>query len=412
MAWKLVVPQEKVNEPRVQGQDIAQGILRTGARTAARATESVAGLPGDVASALLGLGNYLTKGKIPQYSKVQEKLPISLPTSGQIRKFHEPYTGEYLKPQSKTEEFFDDVTSDIATLLLPIKGKVPFKSALLRALPANVASWATEKVGGGPLFQAGAKLGTFILSGLKGGRQKVENLSKSTYALAEPMAEKILFNPTKSINTADKIYEAVRKGAKTTSDEALSKPLRDFLKFAEKGKVSAKDMWDQSKKLNNIIFNANIDKNAKRQLGSIVQTINEEIKNAGKSNPEFLKLFDSARDLSRGLIESSKISQFFNKHLSLEGFLKDPITKTLLFTYFGKPGLVTLGGAFAAKEGLKAAELLVKSPTARKAYGDMITNALANNVTAVSKDLAKLDKEATRFNKQTTSPNSSWRLIS
>src|SRR6185369_6976858 len=124
--------------------------LRTGLRTAARIGEAAVGLPGDIAQAALGAANYVSGGAVPTYGQVQEKLPISLPTSENVKQFQEKATGEYLKPQGENEQTWDDFVGLVTQLAIPISGPAGLAKAgattkALQAVPkaAKVAGIGT-----------------------------------------------------------------------------------------------------------------------------------------------------------------------------------------------------------------------------------------------------------------------------
>ena len=187
MPYELLDESPQQEQSGRQQPESTLGFLgRTGARTLARAGESIAGLPGDIASAGLGLANYgISKvtgkpGPIP-------KLP--LPTSEAIREnVTKPLTGNYLEPQSKNEQFYDDIIGDAAVLFSPFKGKVPFAKgvagALGRSAVGNTAKWATEQVTDSPVVGTGVKIGSMVLAGTLGGRKQLNTLKNDSYQKA------------------------------------------------------------------------------------------------------------------------------------------------------------------------------------------------------------------------------------
>src|SRR6185369_14441991 len=116
MPYKIIRNQQRTPDST---ESLGGAALRTGLRTAARIGEAAVGLPGDIAQAALGAANYVSGGAVPTYGQVQEKLPISLPTSENVKQFQEKATGEYLKPQGENEQTWDDFVGLVTQLAIP-----------------------------------------------------------------------------------------------------------------------------------------------------------------------------------------------------------------------------------------------------------------------------------------------------
>jgi len=153
-----------VYKPKPSKKSEDKGYLQAGLRKVARAGEAAGGLPGDILSGAFGLGNYATGGAVPTYEKIQEKLPLSLPTSTQTRESLKKVTGGYLEPEEGKDSFLDNVVSDLATFLTPAGsgkakvGKAALKAAGIKAFGGNIAAKGAEALGAGEQGQALTKL--------------------------------------------------------------------------------------------------------------------------------------------------------------------------------------------------------------------------------------------------------------
>jgi hypothetical protein len=188
MNLKILPPKEKKEE------SLLGSVVRNTTRTGVRIGETVAGLPGDIASLGIGLGDIASQkllGK-PFLSSAQQYLP----TSDKIRKkitepFEEKFLPEgYLTPQSPGEILSDEFFSDIASLVTPIpfmsSGKTiknALKGALGTAAAGSIAKWGAQKVGAPEGVQSGVKIGTMFLSSL-GGPGSTKRYIDSLYARA------------------------------------------------------------------------------------------------------------------------------------------------------------------------------------------------------------------------------------
>lgn len=376
---------------------LERGILRTGARVG----ESLLGLPGDLASLGLGAANYLSGGAIPNYEQIQEKLPVSLPTTQQNREFLRKHTGEYLEPQSKLEEFADEVASDLSTLLLPVKGKIPFKAALGRALGANAASFFTKELGGGPLAQAGAKIGVSLLAGLPGMRGKLETTMGQAYDNARKSSGRGTADTTKLSTRARKIYDAANKGDSPNKD-FIKERARAVERIADTGKSSIADVVTLKQDLNRQVReNAqNLSKGDKKIIGSLLDEVHTILDKYGNKNKTFGENFRQAEDIYRGLNTRSLITDVLERNLK-PSKINNPIAKSILYTagafYSPATALKIAGGALASREIAKTFDLFKNSKEAQKYYKEFLEQALKNHGPAAARAAVKFDEAATDY---------------
>ena len=199
-----------VQQTRGQLGEAARKIGQTGASVAS----ALAGLPGDIAGGALGLTKYATSGATPSYGEVQEKLPISLPTSEQVRGGINRATGGYTEAQTPGEQTWDNIVQTATNLLVPfptpgklkaapgiVKGAIKgltresavkgLKTAGRAAAIAGVGEGAKElahSLGAEEGGQALAKLGTMGVASLFGGRRALAKKMGEGYDLSEAAA--------------------------------------------------------------------------------------------------------------------------------------------------------------------------------------------------------------------------------
>jgi len=370
------------------------------ARTIARGAEAIIGLPGDIAGATLGIGSYLSGGKIPTYSQVQEKLPISLPTSEQVRTgVTKRLTGEYLEPQGEGEKFYDEVIGDLASFMIPVKGKIPFKGALVRAIGGNTAALLAKEAGGGEGWQAGAKLGFNLLAGLPGGRKVLTSKMEDSYKTAEALGKGARQSAKELAEESSKLIKFTNTGIETPVKKFLRGPLGEIQDNIVKGNISIDNAWQIKRDVNSLIGDIATPKAAKPYLKKITNNLNNVLKDYGKKNPEFYKSFSEAEDIYKGLNQASSVNRFLQKNVNIEDTLKNPLIKGLflggVFMKGGIPAeIATIGTAYGAREGVKAFELLKNSKQARTFYANTVKASLSGNAAAAARNLAKLDSVA------------------
>lgn len=383
-------------------------IGRTGARTLARAGESIAGLPGDIVSGVTGLVNY----GVNKLTGLQGPLEdIGLPTSEGIRKnVTQRLTGDYLEPQGSGEEFYDQIIGDAASLLVPLKGKVPFAKAvggaLARSAIGNTAQWAAEKVTDSPLVGVGAKIGAMALASTAGGRKELGNLKNQSYKDAFskiPEKAKFNFNPEKQ--KLEKLANTISKGDRPDKKFILERFQAIDNVSPEIGRAGIKDMIDLKQDWNKYLSDPSLSKSSRDSIKQAVGIVNDGIKRYGLKNPEFFKPYQVAEELTGALQSTNYVQKVLAKHPALRDKVNNPILQKFLWggAFYGVghasiPALAGVGAtALTAKETAKAYQLLSRSPVAQRYYKDVIEATFKNDVKAIAKNLSKLDKVANRF---------------
>ena len=406
-----ILETNKINQPESLGAYAG----RTGARTLARSAESIVGLPGDIANSLLGLTNYGIKKATGAESPLPQQIPI-LPTSQGIReKFTKPLTGKYLEPQSSGESFYDDIISDAATLLIPTKGKIPFKKAVLGALGrstvGNTAQWATEEVTGSKLGGITAKIGSMALAGTVGGRKKLNEIKNNSYSEAFlNLPEKAIVNSKNLVNDVKKINQSIKKAH--PDKNFIQGILNDINPIIKNGKSNVADLITTKQNLNKHLLNK-LTPESKKITKNLVGKINETIEDYGKKNTNFYKPYKVGEELTTAMNSSNYVQDILSQSPLIQKSVKNPIVQHLLIgsavqglRYLNFPKLAALGtGAGIMHEGARAYQLLSKSSVARNAYKDLVQATLKNDTKAMAKHLSKLNSAADNFDKKYPSRN-------
>ncbi len=404
--------------------------LRTGLRTAARVGETVAGLPGDIANLGFGAANYLTSGAVPTYQQVQEKLPISLPTSQNIKEFHEKATGEYLKPQNTAEEIGDEFVGLVSALISPAKGVAGLTSAskigkALSKAPkaAKIAgaaiggSQAIKALGGSEFAQEGTKLGIMLASGLPGGRKALGEKAKEAYAVVDAIPETVTHKVPGLESSVHKLQKYIGIGHLTEDKKAMQEFLESVEGSLEKGTkrtykagrvsvdraIPIKELVQLEKDANQLLRDHKFPKQAKPYLSTLKKEIESTLTEYGQTNKPWLEAYQESKDIYRGLHSRSMINQFLEDHTSVQNLLKSNFTKGLLFGgSIYAPGKTVASAAVGtvAKQAIKGVDLLINSKNARKYYADALKAALEDNKNAFAQSAKKLDHEAVKFEKE------------
>jgi len=365
-----------------QAGNVLGGLAKTVARPVARAVEGALGTVGDIASRPVNLLSDIAG--TPKY----EDLPVRLPTSQDFREAGKRVYGEALEPKSKVQEFTDTVIQDLATHLAPGAGQVKFLKALTKAVAGEGAAQFVNAMGGGPLAQAGAKLGVSLLAGMPGTRAKLADAENKAYSIAREAAKGKDTSAASGYRTARKVFDEVRDIPEGPLIKARAQTIIDST--AKGGKIPLQEAWDLKKDLGTWRDKAG---DAVGYIDRMIGALNSDIQNSG--HKDFLSSFNAAEDIHKGLNIQSDVSKFLNKNVDLKKYAG---FKSLLFMfglYHSVPA--TLGipaAAFAAKSAAKTIDLITKSSVAAKAYGDVIKFSLLRDATNATRALKRYIKIA------------------
>ena len=405
--------------------------LRTAARTAARVGETVAGLPGDIASLGLtgldiagkGLGNALG---VEEWKKTDtSNLRKYLPTSENIR---EHVTGniekllpeDYLTAQSETEKKLDDFTETFASLLTfggPVAKGTSYLGKAAKAAGiaggAELGKWATESVTGSESLGSGVKLGTILLGSMAGGRKQLEKQAESLYGTVD----KIIADGSAKVHIGDTLGKEAKSvlknigGIESPSKKIVKDLGGDLLKaVVGKESMSLKDLVDADQVLNEIL-RTNYDtlsanKTSLKRMYDLKSGIEGAIKSSEGAYPEFYKSYTEAKDIWRGLNATDSI-----RH-GLESVAKGEHFKSPLTTYFilkSPSKIVKYGLGAAAGKALSYPYKVFKSfssPYVRTHYKNMVKAGAQGKFQIALKELRKVDDALYKENPEDS--NGTW----
>jgi len=424
-----LVPRGKISpdvSPKQEGTLDYLG--RSAARTGVRAAESIAGLPGDVSQSLYNIGNYVSGGFIPNAQQVRDfskehpiistllaplTAPAFIPGSQDIKQAHESFTGDYFKPQTPAEEFYDSIIGDAASLFVPevligkgIKagGSLIGKAgkALGLATAGNTASKTVEQLGGGPLSQGIAKFTAMTLP--YGATGRIKQSYNNSYKLADEAIAKSDFAKKPAslhylIKDADQIKKSVVGNKEAGAVNNLVQDIKDSFIKTKNGKTSyqanLKELVDLKHNLNSH-YQSGLSPLIKNKISDLGKLVDDKIKMVGKNVPGFLEPYSNAQALFGEYAQASKL---INK---IKGVAKSssPVHKILAsvpgigvgYAGYGVPAAITGAGIYGTFEAARMFNLLKNSPQAAKIYRNMFENAATGSSAAIARDVAKLDK--------------------
>lgn len=406
----------KIQHPK---ESLGANIARQAGRTGARVAETVLGAPralGEFGESLIpektlikgaekiGLG----EGAKTLLELTKKFSPHKLfPKSEDIRENVTKHLfGEKLEPKNEWEKKADTLVSDFAALAIPLPGaqmKV-LKPALLAA-GGNIASEVIGQVGGTEKQKAYGKLGT-ILAGSMINPKSAEKLKDSLYAQAreaKPVDAKVTANTL--VKKTNDFEKQLLKGDPSAGSKkktlSLIKEIKDKVK---NNKIDVDELEEFKRNINEarsgLYEEFKIDKvgrkSAKRNLDHVSNLIDDTLKEYGKTNPEWEAFYRPANEVHGAIAQSKRVRNWVGKNAKKIGFL--PLLAEMgLYHYGGAPaaGAAALAGG-AAAVGFVGSEIgarIMKSPTLRKHYMNVVNSALREDVVAVHENLKRLDSE-------------------
>lgn len=383
-------------------QATTRNVVRQGSNLLTRAR----GTPGDIFSLV---NQFIAKpatevitGK-PGIPYEETSVGHLLPTTESLRKQEEKFSGEYLKPQNKVEQFADDIVEDAAMLFFPgskvtRSGKAASalqrgSRAFLKSAAANTGGEIVKGISDNPTAGAATKLGTLFALSLFD-KESAAKLVGKLYGQAEnALPEAATVNAKRLASHLDamehKITSGRPKGNLAPSENFVMEEISKLKSLIKDGRANIKQLWAQKRSLNeelsgNKLFEAG--KEGRKRAKELAKPLNGYIKDAiedyGRTNKEFYKPFREADEAFGTLAKSNWISNWINNSVKYS-----PVTHGLLHILGGTGAAVSAPIYYGTKLGYRIA----KSPTLRKIYGNTVKGAIKEDAAVFNKELEKLD---------------------
>ncbi len=394
-------PKQKEEEFPFEGEnDFEREEERSRAQLTSRIGETIAGAPGDIYSFAKSLFGFEPETNIP--------------TSKSLREASEKATLGYTKPKNEFEERGGEIIQDIASFMLPGGGAYSIARNIGIPIAANLAKEGINYSTGKDKLAEGSKMGAMVMldliahRGKAGARVFAGNLFKESESLIPKGAT---LKSSKLEGSLRNLEKSLESGGSAPSKEKALKKLGEIQGKMKNGEIEVKELVDFRKTINEIKselggFEVQLPKHIKQKAIANLELVKKEVINGlneygSKKNPEFLKLNKAANEAYAAYESSDKMGRFIKD--SVKNTVKSPALKTLL-SLGGGYGALTHGAlsakaagvalpAFVGYEGYKILHQVMKSPTLRKYYGNILKGASSGNASQVSKNVKLLDDE-------------------
>jgi len=394
--------------------NIGRQLLRSGARV----EETILGAPrafGEFMESLIP-EKLLKKGakKLGIEKPIESGLEFSrkyapyklFPKSQQVRDLNKFLFGAKIEPKNKWEEKADNAISDFAALALPFPGsQLKLLKPGLLAAGGNIASEVVGQIGGTEKEKTYAKLGTFLVGSMinPGSAKKLEKNLYDQARGARPNDAKVKTNEL--IKKTKDLEKQLSKGDPNASSKKKSVDLlKEIRSKVKNNEIDIEELEQFKRDINEarsgLYETFKTDKvgrkSAKRNLDAVSNVVDDTLKSYGRKNPEWESFYRPANEVHGAIAQSQRVR---NKLVQVAKKYSHHAILPIL-------GIGHMGGA-AAIEGIAASAAVgagivgtgeiiskvMKSPTLRKRYMDLINSALKDDVVAIRENMDKLERE-------------------
>jgi len=398
---------------------VPKDMPRHAARSAARAGETLIGLPGDIREFTGAIGGWLgdkarsLMGKEPLTEEQKEyireqtkpknwdligKLAESFPTSQEVREgITRKYTGDYLEPQNKKEAFADEVVQDFTVLAIPIKGKPPFARALGTSLFANSGAEIADAFFGEDAKNY-TKLGLLFFAGMVGRNQG--GVKKYISGLYDDMRAEVPEGASVSSknlsNKLNRIESALKKGdpAAASKQEAFQK-INAIKNKISGGEISIDEILELTRDVNESIYDSKGLVRGQNKLYDVRDALHNATKEYGATNEAFASKWKDANQAFASTEMSRKVGNWVKKNISPKDYAYAASAFGLEGALIGAPmafktaaGVSALGATAYSAEVLKR---ISQSPALRRYYMNTVTSSLQQNKASLMRNMKFLN---------------------
>lgn len=425
----------------------ANEAARLGTGAAVEAASSFGGVPSNI----VDFANYLinkTRIKEPEeFQRLMQDIPEEL--RGQLKvdesvdQLPNPFPGkesikdfaskglpeDYLKSSSKTQDFINEVSSDIGSMMFPIGGSAPkVLKTLGVAGTSNAAKLIGQSLGLSKETNEKIKMGTALAASF-GFQDGIKKQAEKVYSDIKPLLKKdVLLSPSKFSNAFEDLKGAIKKGggSSTTGSEYQKWLDTNVLKTGEKllnkkNHIRLSDIVEFKKTIRDWYQDAS--KLGLKKALPHLKELNDKVQNILKNNPEVPKnisdkliksdllwtSYNQAQDLSKWIANASKKVTGAGVSLAAAGkFLGGTVLPGSILSAIGGAGYA---GAPLIAQVPNMMRSIFTNSAARIEYTKMMAAAVKHNTPLFIKHSKKLETALDSRLPNNRDKNNTGRLI-
>lgn len=416
----------------VEAETNSEFFKRNIGQNAARAAETIVGMPGNFKKAYMQSRDMLEsflpesiqklKPQSQEGGESSQNLFFNPPTSTNLRENVTPIVAEkiggakdYFEPKNEKEKVAGELTQDITSFFMPGTGQMRLAVRLGAPVVGNLTKQGAKYLGADEETAEKAKLG-FMLATTVAGQSDPGRFSSNRISQAKQMIpDTATVNAMPLANRLMPLYERVTRGLGVPSKSRAIQGMQDLANQVQNGRIPLRNLMDARDNVNEWISEAggwDVPANTRdatlRNLNElktqIITTIEE---NMASRFPQAQELYQTGYEAAAVNHQSNAISNFIEKNF---GRKTSSVGAKLLF-----PGLAggaavlpkTAGVAAATYPIYKTGQILYRignSPTLARYYQDVILSASRGNAPAMISNMERLDKELAKEEEKERKP--------
>lgn len=413
-------------EPQPQQQGWPSYLGGEASRVGAKGLSALLGFPADIAHAFLGPQQEMQerlREKVPAEGIVTplgkltpEKYegPVPLSSEFYFDKIYKPLVAKgmpenYARAQSKLGEVLDTTAENL--VMGSLLGGGTLKKLGLGAVGGALGKQTAKELKLGPTGQAvGGLIGGIAaqsIPDLKNARNQIKALQDSKYAAREKIGRSTFGDATDlEKELLDKSITLERHKPFTTSvRKEIDDRINTIGQLIQGKKLNLMDAVEQEHAINDLLYNREFDKPARKYLSDLKGSLREFINKHGSK--DFLKDHREANNLWLALNGKDLISKTIESTTDINKLLTHPMSKALLGgvsltgAYFNPEFLAkTIGGlgiAYGTRGIYRVLSAMAKDPHARELYSKILLDAASGKLAIASKDAVKHVEQFDKF---------------
>lgn len=391
-------------------------LLRQATGVGVSGLTGLAGVPGNILALGQSLGQMLPWQQKPQPTQAElEQMPelmrqqiessqnqlglLPLPTTENLRSLAEKALPEdYIKPKNRSDQFMQEVATDIGSLLFPMPGSsAKIGQKLLKAGATaglgNISKVAAQNVGANPFTQESLKLGTMLLTGFgmeKQLRARASQMQEAAKNLAKDKT--VSSNPIQKI--LGKAQDFVLAGAEEAPDRAeVQRAINAIGKRVDTNKIPLETLIELKRDVGTFASEAKFTK-SKQVLGELRKNLDSFLKTSDMVPKNFSKTLYDADKVYSAIKAGDKINNtIYNAFKGSRGLA--PLSAVMYPARMAKALAIGVP-AYAGARTVNFMKNIFTNAPMRKEYIKLMRAGMKENTPVIVRQARRLSEEANK----------------
>lgn len=383
----------------------------------ARGLEALGGFPGDLRDVVYNIGGVTSpeerEKKLEEMAKQKgltskyldpgyyvSKAADLLPTSQDLKKVTEKVSGDFTKPRTEKEKVFQTMAGDFANLVNPAsaqKFKGPLRLVAMTIAP-ELSKQTMKWFGFKEPTQDYTKLGTQLVTALfnpRGALRSAENALNE----AQHMVRNAPTRVPQLVTYLNNLRTNMLRGSPEINPDkqAVLRAIDAVENTIQNGSALVENLIQSKRDIYRMIGNWETPKGARDLLKPLARQIDEQVIRFGQQNrqsfPNFLPAYQYGNNLYSTTLSSQRVSNWIErnwKYFAATTGAHGIAAGKLFSPLIGGSVLGGVAGSYAGIKGLEVLTRVIRSPEARRFYGNAINAALMEDLPLFNASFNKL----------------------